>query len=129
MGDLMRVSVAKVCFEEHLNRLDVELAKESGRNPAVMLSESKELSKVWPELAGVSALDSAFDAVSALQTRWKATRATVKTRMQQAMEEALLKDDNKKKQALEAWASEFDAAVKDFSESSLVEELTSKAAS
>ena len=50
--DKMYEALARAVADHHLTSLDTELAKETGRNPTVMLACTQGLAKVWPDLGG-----------------------------------------------------------------------------
>jgi len=121
--------VARVAADYILTVLDVELRKTSGRDPAVILKESAELSKVWCNLGGENAMDAAFDEVVSLKARWKETHSKVKDRMREAMDDALSSKQEAKKQNLLKFAEQFDSMCNQLAgdHGSLKEELLAKA--
>lgn len=88
---------------EKLDALDVELAKETGKNPNTQLQLMVDLQTLWEPVSGTADEPD-------LRARLAATFGIIKQRMEVAAQEAAAEDKEKKTAALVDFAGKFDAA-------------------
>ncbi|CAJ1384146.1 unnamed protein product [Effrenium voratum] len=82
---------------QSLEQVELELGKESGMNPKLLLQGFQELGRLWPTLD------------ESLQERCRENCSKVRARMGESLDEALSSGNAAKQKALLSFAKEFDA--------------------